>query len=226
MLGHSAPAAFRRVLLVGAALLAAACATPGAPPPAPGDCAVVRVWSNGWHTALALPASALGENHPALSLFPEARYFLIGWGERNFYRDPSPGFFDGLGAILPPSRSTMMIIAADEPVETRIWPGREVVDVAVSRAGLARLSAEIADSLVKGEDGAPMVIGEGRVPGSSVFVESRPGFHLLRMCNHWTAARLNAAGVRVEPRLAFHAPWLTGALHRKAPQHCPAARED
>ncbi|MCW5724665.1 MAG: DUF2459 domain-containing protein [Maricaulaceae bacterium] len=213
-----------RLFAVCVALLLAACAAPvSAPPPMEGDCAVVRVWSNGWHTAIALPAEALEETHPARALFPQARYFLIGWGERDFYRNRSPGFVDGARAIFP-GPSTMLVIAANEPVEARIWPALEMTDVAVSGAGLRRLTEGIADSFVLDGSGAPQVIQEGHVPGMSVFVEARGSFHLFKMCNHWTAARLREGGVRVNPRLAFHAPGLTAAVRRAAPQACLGLR--
>lgn len=181
----------------------------------------VTVWSNGWHTNIALPADAMEADHPLRTLFPEAGHFLIGWGERDFYLDEDPGFWTGLDAIIPPSPSVMQVIAADEPVEERIWRGEETVKVALSRTGRARLAREIGETLALDEAGAPVIVQGGRVEGTSLFLEARPGFHLFHMCNHWTAARLGAAGVKLRPSLAFHAPWLMGALKRNAPQSCP-----
>lgn len=182
---------------------------------------MIRVWSNGWHTNIALPASAMRPDHPLRTLFPEAGYFLIGWGEQNFYLDEDPGFWTGLNAVVPPSPSVMQVIAGEAPVEETLWPGEEVIDVALSEAGLARLVRELAETLVMDSDGRPVVLQSGRVEDASAFLQARPGFHLLHMCNHWTAARLASAGVELRPRLAFHAPWLMNALKRKAPRHCP-----
>lgn len=206
-----------------AALFLAACASQGAPRASAGDCVTVTVWSNGWHTNIALPADAMEADHPLRMLFPGAEHFLIGWGERDFYLDEDPGFWTGLDAIIPPSPSVMQVIAADEPVENRIWRGEETVSVALSRAGRARLAREIGETLALDEAGAPVIVQGGRVEGTSLFLEARPDFHLFHMCNHWTAARLAGAGVKLRPSLAFHAPWLTGALKRNAPQSCPAS---
>lgn len=214
-----------RVLAVlwTAAVLLAACASQGAPRASAGDCVTVTVWSNGWHTNIALPADAMEADHPLRMLFPGAEHFLIGWGERDFYLDEDPGFWTGLDAIIPPSLSVMQVIAADEPVENRIWRGEETVRVALSRAGRARLAREIGETLALDEAGSPVIVQGGRVEGTSLFLEARPDFHLFHMCNHWTAARLAGAGVKLRPSLAFHAPWLTGALKRNAPQSCPAS---
>lgn len=71
-------------------LFASACVSPPGPPPTPGDCATIRLWSNGWHVNLAMRAELFDRDHVVRRLFPEARYFLIGWGERNFYTSKNP----------------------------------------------------------------------------------------------------------------------------------------
>ncbi len=210
-----------RAAFCALALAGAGCVSKHAPPASPGDCATVRVWSNGWHTNIALPAEPMSPEHPLRILFPDARYFLIGWGERDFYLAEDPGFWTGLDAVVPPSPSVMQVIAGETPVEDAVWPGEEVVSVALSGAGRERLAREIAETMVLGEGGRPVVLQGGRVQGASAFLKARPGFHLFHMCNHWTAARLASAGVELRPRLAFHAPWLMDALKRKTPRSCP-----
>jgi hypothetical protein len=207
--------------LAAAALITAGCATPGAPPPSPGDCVMIRVWSNGFHTNFALSADVLGNDHPLVGLFPEARYFLIGWGERDYYRAEDAGFWLGLKAVTPPSPSVIHVVASETPVEDSIWRPREIVDVALSGAGADRLAQSVADALAYDDAGAPIALGEGRVPGASLFLEARGDFHLLHMCNNWTASRLVEAGVPVEPGLAFGASSLMDALERKARRDCP-----
>lgn len=213
-----------RAFLVLAVLLLAACASaPDDPPPPPraGDCATLRVWSNGFHTSLALQAGDLPAGHPVRALYPQAAYFLIGWGERGFFMDPDPGFFAGLAAILPPSPSTLQVMAHSAPLEETLWRPEEIVTVAVSAAGMAALADGVAKTLALDDGGAPAVLGEGRLPGRSVFLAARPGFHLFYMCNQWTAERLAEAGVPVRPSGTFTAGGLLEALAESAPSTCP-----
>lgn len=210
-------------LLIAAACAAflSACASQPGPPPTQGDCLTVRLWSNGWHANLALPAAAFEEDHPFRKLFPEAEYFLVGWGERGFYMAEDAGFFKGLAAIIPPSSSVVQLIADEKPVEENLWRPRDLVEFAISETGARRMTEEIAESLAYGPDGAPIALGEGRVADASLFLASTGNFHLFNMCNHWTAKRLREAGVRVHPAISFTAPGLMRAVKRKTQNACP-----
>ncbi len=204
-----------------AAMCLAACASAPGPPPTAGDCMTMRLWSNGWHTSLALPAEVFSDEHPLRTLFPEARYFLIGWGERDFFMATDAGFWKGLKAIVPPSRSAIQVIAAADPVEDTLWRPSDLAQFAVSRFGAERMAEEIAARIMRDENGAPVILSEGRVPGASYFLAARGGFHLFNMCNHWSARRLREAGVRVNTGLAFTAGGLIAAARRNAPASCP-----
>lgn len=211
----------KRLIILMAAALAAACASPVGAPPSPGDCATIRLWSNGWHANLALRADVLGDKHPLRNLFPEAEYFLIGWGERDFYMADDAGVWKGLKAIVPPSPTVIHVIAADRPVEDTLWRPRELIEFAVSETGAKRMVESIAALIVRDESGAPVILSQGRVAGASYFLAARGNFHLFNMCNHWAARRLREAGVRVSPGVSFTAAGLIGAVRRKAPASCP-----
>lgn len=200
-----------------------ACALPPNPPPGARDCTTIRLWSNGFHVNLAMRAELFEEAHPLRRLFPDANYFLIGWGERDFYIAEKAGFLMTLDAITPPSPAVMQVIAAEEPVEDRIWPGRDVVSVAISETGARDLARSIATNLKYDEAGKPLILGPGRVEDGSLFLAARGNFHLFNMCNHWTAARLREAGVPVRARLSFTAGGLMAAVRRKTDRACPAA---
>ncbi|MEO1242834.1 MAG: DUF2459 domain-containing protein [Pseudomonadota bacterium] len=181
----------------------------------------VRLWSNGWHANLALPADVFNEAHPVRTLFPDAQYFLIGWGERDFYMATDAGFWKGLKAIVPPSPSVVHVIAADTPVEDTQWRPRDLVQFAISQAGAEQIADGIAKSLSYDETGTLIIVGEGRVAGASHFLAAKGNFHLFNMCNHWTARRLREAGVPVRAGISFTAPGLVSAIRRKTLPSCP-----
>ncbi|MEL7027883.1 MAG: DUF2459 domain-containing protein [Pseudomonadota bacterium] len=209
-------------LCVVIALALAACSSVSAPPPTADNCVPIRLWSNGWHTNFAFPAETLPADHPIRTLFPEATHFLVGWGEQDFYMAMGSSFWGGLKAIVPPSPSTLQIMAADEPVERRLWPGRDVIDVALSQEAAQRFSAALRDAVYTDEAGAPIVLGEARIPEAGLFIKAREQFHFFHMCNHWTAARLRDAGVPVSARVSFTAGGLMRAVERKTPDRCPS----
>lgn len=209
-----------RALIALAALLIAACASPG-PAPSAGDCLTMRLWSNGWHANLALPAEAFDDDNPLREFYPEADYFLIGWGARDFYIAEEAGFFDGVRAVFP-GPSALQVFAADEPVEETVWRGSDLAEFAVSREGARAMTASIADGLRRGEDGGLVVLAEGRVAGASDFFTVDGRFHFFNMCNHWAARRLREAGVRVAAPLSFTVGGLMRAVRRTAPPACPA----
>ncbi len=206
-------------------LLVAACASPPrAPAPIAGDCEIIRLWSNGFHTNIALRGETLADDHPLRALFPDASHFLVGWGERDYYMASDATFSMGVKAIFPPSASVVHVIAANEPVEARLWPGEELLDIAVSRAGARRLGSAIADSIARDASGAPIRERDGRVESASAFLRSPQGFHLFNMCNHWTARALRESGVRINPATSFTAGGLVNAVRRKSLRTCPTTR--
>ena len=212
---------YTQVLL--AALMLGACAKPQAAlAPGADDCVTARLISNGWHADLALPADAFDPAGPLRRMFPEARHFLIGWGERGFYMDESPGLWKGLSAALPPSPSVLHVIAVETSMDALKWRESDVAEFALSQEGARAVARSIAQSLVVDGAGDAVKLGDGRVAGRSAFLADGRNFHLFHMCNHWTAARLKEAGLPLSVRVSFTAPGLLKAVRRKAQPACPA----
>lgn len=197
-----------------------ACAATKSPPLTAENCAVIGLWSNGFHTNIAIAADALAADHPVRQAFPDARYFLIGWGERDFYMHDDSGFWRGLKAITPPSPSVIQVIAGQTPPESDVWPG-DVVTAAITLEGRDALAEGLARAFETDKDGAPIPLGPGRVEGASDFFAARGQFHLFNMCNHWTARRLREAGIPLHASISFTAPGLMRAVRDKTERHCP-----
>jgi uncharacterized protein (TIGR02117 family) len=202
------------VLLIGTLILAYLYL----PIPAPrvvaateGDCVELHLYSNGYHSDIGAPAEIFPEHHPLRRLYPDARAFLIGWGDRAFYASDGSDVLIGIDALIPPSPSAFHITYDAAQASAYLAPTDDLA-IAVSREGAARFVAYVDRYLVLDEDGNPIRLSDGKVIGRSAFLRSRGSFHLLNVCNQWMARALRAAGVDVNARAA----WLAGPLIRQA----------
>lgn len=186
-------------LLLGALAVSGETPAANAPPARLGDCSVVGVWSNGFHTSLALRADQLPDTHPIRALYPNQAHLLIGWGDLPFYRSMGNDIALGLQALLPGGQSGLHVLASAMPVETW-YIGKEVLPVAVSQQGLARLAEYISASMALSSHGAAQIAAFEQ---QGYFIKGRKDFHALNVCNHWTTRAMRAAGVRVNAALAF-----------------------
>ncbi|MBL8530359.1 MAG: DUF2459 domain-containing protein [Hyphomonadaceae bacterium] len=179
--------------------------------PSAGDCVELTLWSNGYHSDIGAPAEIFPQTHPLRRLYPDARSFLIGWGDEAFYRSDGTNLWLGLQALMPPSPSVLHI-AYNAPAASAYLGPNDQVTIGVSREGAARFVAFVDRALVLDASGAPVRVAAGKVVGRSAFLRSRGSFHLFNVCNQWMARALRAAGVNVNARAA----WLAGPLIRQA----------
>ncbi len=223
-------AAQRRPLLAAVALSAALLG--GylfAPLPAPsaarasaGDCVELHLYSNGYHSDIGAPAAIFPPEHPLRRLYPQARSFLIGWGEERFYYSDGRDLLLGLDAMAPPSPSVLHIAYDAAPASAYIGPIDDIA-IAVSGEGAAGFVAFVDRALVLDADGAPIRTADGKVVGRSSFLRARGSFHLFNVCNHWMARALRAAGLDVNARTAWLASPLIAQVRAGGATRCPVA---
>lgn len=175
-----------------------------------GDCVELHLYSNGYHSDLAAPASIFPDDHPLRRLYPDAESFLIGWGDRAFYYSDGTNLWLGLDALVPPSPSVLHVAYNAGPSSAYLGPNDDTA-IAVSQEGAARFVAYVDRYLVLDQSGAAVRTSDGKVIGRSAFLRSRGSFHLLNVCNQWMARALRQAGIDVNARAA----WLAGPLIRQ-----------
>lgn len=180
---------------------------PAAAPPGAGDCVELHLWSNGFHSDIGAPATLFPQQHPLRRLYPEAREFLIGWGDDAFYHSDGTNLWLGLDAVIPPS-PTVMHVAYNAPYAAAYLGPNDDVAVAISREGAARFVAYVDRALALDRAGDVTIVSPGKVIGRSAFLRTRGSFHLFNVCNQWMSRALRAAGVDVNARAA----WLAGPL--------------
>jgi uncharacterized protein (TIGR02117 family) len=189
-------------VLASAVLATVACAAPRATPPIPRGASTVSVYvvSHGWHSGIAVRYTDVPEGlWPEAGDFPGAEYIEVGWGDREYYPAPDPGFGMLLKAAFGASPSVVHTVGfRGGPVEQ--FPDREVVELSLPRSGFEGLVRHIHDTYSRGDASRARRLGPG-LYGDSAFYPAVGTFHALRNCNVWTARALRAAGLPVHDRI-------------------------
>ena len=176
------------------------CASPPVPPYAghAARLATVYVISQGWHTEIGLPARAMTGSLAALKrASPDSRFFVFGWGQRDYYMAQNPGLGDLLKASVP-GPAVMLIIPLSIPPPEFFTADASVFTIRVSQDGLDRLSQFLWRYLEKDPDHVPHRLGNGPYPGSSFYTSSGT-YSLANTCNTWTAEALRISGLPISP---------------------------
>lgn len=195
------------VLLALAAVLGLAVRRPADPAlfPASGGAITVYVVDNGFHSNVVVPRALLlargGVSAAAIAELPAGPWVALGWGDRRFFTETglSAGrAADGLRALFAPGNPALVMYEPLRDRPDRLWLDG-VVPVRLSPAGFERMMRRV-DASVRLVDGAPVPGPRGPVTGARFF-DSTETFSILRLCNHWTADVLHAAGVPHRPLL-------------------------
>lgn len=183
------------------------------PPASEASAKTLYVVSHGWHTGIVLRRRDVHAGHwPEAADFPQADYLEVGWGDRDYYRATDPGLWLAVKAALWQSPGVLHVVGFRGPVAA-YFPASEVVALAVTESGLARLSTLIGASHERDARGNAIPLGPG-LYGQGRFYASRENFHLFRTCNVWTAQALNAAGIEVSPVQSLTASGLLAQLRQ------------
>ena len=172
---------------------------------------VVYVVRRAQHSGIAVAtADWPNRDWSVLASFPQARYLEFGWGDAAYYQAPDPSLGVTIAAVFWPTPTVMEVIpwqVIAEGVEDS-----ETVALRVSDAELQAIAKSIDDSFVQpiSATGSSYPVANGR----ALFFPARGEFHAFRMCNRWTAERLQLAGCSVRPRLIMTASQAITAVKR------------
>ncbi len=155
----------------------------------------IYVIVGGWHTELDLPTASIDPPLTALMpRFPRARSLVFGWGARGFYMARHPGFEALLRAGAPGPAVMLVVPLATTPAA--FAGAGNVIPLAISSGGGARLSRFLWDGLAANRQRIPRDLGAGPYP-QSVFYAATGTYDLSHTCNTWTAEALHVAGLPV-----------------------------
>jgi hypothetical protein len=214
--------------LVAAATLGATAAlwtwtAPGDPalfPAASADRAVeVHVLDNGFHTDLAVPRARLeartGPLAEAVRSLPPGDWILIGWGDARFYVDQSPvtdRLPDGARAFFRPGNASVVMLDPAQRDPRALVAADRRRALRLSAAGFDAMADRVEASLDL-EDGRAR-IAAARAGDDARFFASHESFWIGRLCNHWSAGVLNAAGLPARPLRAITSAEVMATIDR------------
>lgn len=164
----------------------------------------VHVLDNGFHTDLAVPRRALeartGPLAEAVQGLARGDWILIGWGDARFYVEQGPiaeRLPDGARAFFGPANASVIML------DPSLRDPRDLVGAEHRRS--LRLSSAGFESMVRHIEGSlELADGRARIAAARAgddarFFASRERFWIGRLCNHWSAGVLHAAGLPVRP---------------------------
>jgi uncharacterized protein (TIGR02117 family) len=181
------------------------------PPRADSRVIEVHLVSNGYHTGIAIPRDALaefasGRGYPALiavaQRFGQYPWIEIGWGDEEFYRKvPTIGDLTvsiALRALFSPGNKSVLHVVGLPAEPARVFRSGEVVVIPLSQGGFDAMLQKIETTFVPPQNGALPDLGKG-LYGPSLFYPAIGTFSVMRVCNHWIADLLRAAGLPTAP---------------------------
>jgi uncharacterized protein (TIGR02117 family) len=214
------------------AVAAVVTARPGDPalwPAQPGTETIeIAVVNHGYHAGVVLPRAALAQlasrhGHGALIAVTERfgayTWLEIGWGDDGFYRlAPTLSAVTlplAARALFKPGNPSVLHVVGLGRSPRDAFPQSDVIAVPLSAIGFERLAARIEATFMRGPGGRLSDAGPG-LYGPSLFYPAVGTFSILRVCNHWIADLLDAAGIPTTPVLATLPRGLIFDLHWRA----------
>jgi hypothetical protein len=153
----------------------------------------IYVVRRAWHTGIIIRAADWPTPSFLTEDFPKADYFEFGWGDAAYYQAEEETLWLGLRAALWPTSSVIHVIGLTDPLSKNARAD-DVVEVRVSHSGLLQLVAAL-----NAEFAAHTPVGREleAAPKPNLFYSSHRSFFFPRMCNWWTAKRLQDANCPV-----------------------------
>lgn len=149
----------------------------------------VYVIKRGWHTGIAVAAADWpNRDWSVLRDFPNSRYLEFGWGDARFYQAEEETGWMAIRAAFFSTSSSIHVIGFDRPAAEPLLAD-EVVEVRVTAEGLQRLARSIEREFKQEQpvtNGASLNV----TPQPNKFYSAKRRFYFPRMCNWWTAKRL------------------------------------
>lgn len=160
----------------------------------------ISIVNHGWHTGIVIDTSDIPDNHfPDIPAFPGNRYLEFGWGDYDFYQNPSSevDYFLAAKAMLWPTKSVMHVVGFDSTPE-KFFARSGVIQLQFGDSLFSLLYKYISNAFERDESGKLIDLGPG-LYGASRFFKSDKTYIFPKTCNVWTAQVLREGGVELSP---------------------------
>lgn len=192
---------FLRMLLAAAVLLLAACSADPVETAAPADgraqgpSASLYVLRRGRHTDVVIEAAQLRGALARLKKdFPDARYLVFGFGDRQYMLATHKNLIHVLAAPFP--GAGIMLVSGIRDTPAQVYGADHLAALSLRPAQLDAVEGFIWSSLQPGADGSVSPYMQGTYAGNVYYASSKT-YYGFYTCNTWTAEALQAGGFPV-----------------------------
>ena len=160
----------------------------------------IYVVNHGWHTGIiVIRADVDTVRFSIMQQLPAGRFLEIGWGDADFYQNPSyeVDYWLAFKAAVLPTTSVMHIVGFDDPPDVFFgYSGLIKIDLTIN--GFRDMMDFIVSYFERDKRGHILPLGKG-LYGNSRFYKSDRIYIFPKTCNVWTAQALREAGIPLSP---------------------------
>jgi hypothetical protein len=151
-----------------------------------------------WHTAFLFNVNdSLLSRIPVLNEFEEFKFVDIGWGDEEFFQNPSDDIYLAAKAILYPTNSVIRIAGLISGIENILLRVDYCVELTISITQFNKLCNFINNSFELDKN-FEYIIASKRPSGEVIFYKSNLKYHLFYTCNTWVADALDFIGFDID----------------------------
>jgi hypothetical protein len=162
------------------------------------DSVKIYIIKDEWHTAFLFEMNdSLINQIPALEDFKNFNFVDIGWGDEEFFQNPSDDIYLAAKAILYPTPSVTRIAGIISKFESILRWVDYCVELNVSKVQFVKLCQFINESFEKDEN-KNLIITSKRPSGAVIFFKSKLEYHLFNTCNTWIGEGLVFIGFDID----------------------------
>ncbi|MBL1211798.1 MAG: DUF2459 domain-containing protein [Ignavibacteriae bacterium] len=151
-----------------------------------------------WHTAFLFEQNdSLIKQIPAFDELKNFNFVDIGWGDEEFFQNPSDDIYLGAKAILYPTPSVIRIAGMISKIESILRWVDYCVELTISKTQFIELCRFINESF-KFDENDNLIITSKRPSGAVIFYKSKLKYHLFNTCNTWVGKGLEQIGFDID----------------------------
>lgn len=161
------------------------------------DSAKIYLVKNYWHVGIIFPLDIRTTKIlPVLNDFKGFHGIEIGWGDEDFYQNPTIDYYNATKAALLPTNSVIRLRGINGNLESFFQSSDFCIELKISYRAYVELLEYIKESFYFGSKNSLILVGD-QLGGQIRFYRSRKKYHLFHTCNTWVVRGLEDAELSV-----------------------------